>query len=72
MVSVSARSGSQQQWDRAHLDVTKGMFHLRAGQHYFGTGGTWAVDTQDSGLALDIKTAVPVTVYFIVDNKQRS
>ena len=45
-----ARSGSQQQWDRAHMDLTKGMFHLRAGQQYIGTGGTWAIDTQDSGL----------------------
>jgi hypothetical protein len=62
-----ARSGSQQQWDRAHMDLTKGMFHLRAGQQYIGTGGTWAVDTQDSGLSLDIKTAVPFNVFFIVD-----
>jgi hypothetical protein len=62
-----ARSGSQQQWDRAHLDLTKGMFHLRAGQQFVGTGGTWAVDTQDSGLALDIKTAMPINVFFIID-----
>jgi hypothetical protein len=62
-----ARSGSQQQWDRAHMDLTKGMFHLRAGQQFVGTGGTWAIDTQDSGLALDIKTSVPVNVFFIVD-----
>ena len=62
-----ARSGAQQQWDRAHMDLTKGMFHLRAGQQYIGTGGTWAIDTQDSGLSLDIKTAVPFIVFFIVD-----
>jgi hypothetical protein len=64
----SARSGSQQQWDRAHLDVTKGMFHLRAGQQYVGTGGTFAVDTQDNGLLVDVKAGVPVTAYVIVDN----
>ena len=64
----SGRSGSQQQWDRAHLDVTKGMFHLRAGQFYYGTGGTFAVDTQDNGLLVDVKAGVPVTGYFIVDN----
>ena len=63
-----ARGGSQQQWDRAHLDITKGIFSLRAGQQYVGTGGVWAVDTQDSGLRVDVKTSVPVTAYFIVDN----
>lgn len=62
-----ARSGSQQQWDRAHLDLTKGMFHLRAGQQYLGTGGTWAVDTQDSGLSLDIVTGAPIKAFFIID-----
>ena len=62
-----ARSGSQQQWDRAHLDLTKGMFHLRAGQQYVGTGGTWAVDTQDSGLSLDIVTGAPIKAFFIID-----
>ena len=63
-----ARSGSQQQWDRAHLDITKGDFHLRAGQQYVGSGGTWAVDTQDSGLALDIAAGVPVKLFMIVDD----
>ena len=62
------RSGAQQQWDRAHLDITKGMFHLRAGQQYVGSGGTWAVDTQDSGLALDIEAGVPVKLFMIVDD----
>ncbi len=62
-----ARSGAQQQWDRAHLDITKGIFHLRAGQQYVGTGGTFAVDTQDSGLSLDIAAGLPVNVFMIVD-----
>jgi hypothetical protein len=62
-----ARSGSQQQWDRAYMDLTSGMFHLRAGQQYVGTGGTWAVDTQDSGLLLNIKTGVPITLFGIID-----
>jgi hypothetical protein len=61
------RSGAQQQWDRAHLDITKGAFHLRAGQQYVGSGGTWALDTQDSGLALDIESGVPVKLFMIVD-----
>ena len=67
-----ARSGSQQQWDRAHLDLTKGMFHLRAGQQYVGTGGTFAIDTQDSGLALMVKTGAPIKAFFIVDKDNAS
>lgn len=67
-----ARSGAQQQWDRAHLDIAKGNFHLRAGQQYIGTGGTWAVDTQDSGLALDIVGAMPVKIFGIVDKDNGS
>ena len=68
-----ARSGSQQQWDRAHLDLEKGMFHLRAGQQYVGTFGTFAVDTQDSGLRFDVKTEfAPISTYVIVDNDNAS
>lgn len=66
------RSGAQQQWDRAHLDLTKGIFHLRAGQQYIGSGGTWALDTQDSGLALDIVlTPVLIKVFGIVDKDNK-
>jgi hypothetical protein len=67
-----ARSGSQQQWDRAHMDLDFGMFSLRAGQQYFGTGGTWAIDTQDSGLTARFKTPLPVNVFFIVDKDNAS
>jgi hypothetical protein len=63
-----ARSGGQQQWDRAHLDLTLGNFHLRAGQQYVGSGGTWAVDTQDSGLALDIGEGSPFKLFMIIDD----
>ena len=54
---------SSMQWDRAHLDLTKGMWHLRAGQQYLSLGEVTAVDTQDNGLAMDFKTAVPVKVF---------
>ena len=68
-----ARSGAQQQWDRAHIDVKKGMLHLRAGQQFVGTGGTWAVDTQDSGLSFNLTPAdIPVQLYVIVDNDNAS
>jgi hypothetical protein len=63
----SARSGSQQQWDRAHLDLTKNGYHLRAGQLYFGTFGTFAIDTQDNGLVFDFNPGMKVEAFFIVD-----
>ena len=62
------RSGAQQQWDRAHLDITKGNFHLRAGQQYVGSGGTWAVDTQDSGVAIDLGEGAPIKLFVILDD----
>lgn len=55
------------QWDRAHLDLEKGMFHLRAGQQFVGFGLT-GFDAQDSGLTLMTKGAVPVTLFMMVDN----
>ncbi len=63
----SARSGSQQQWDRAHMDITKNGYHLRAGQLYLGTGGTWAIDTQDNGLVFDFNPGMKVEAFFIQD-----
>jgi hypothetical protein len=63
----SGRSGSQQQWDRAHLDITKNGYHLRAGQLYLGTAGTWAIDTQDNGLVFDFNPGMKVEAFFIVD-----
>ncbi len=63
----SARSGSQQQWDRAHLDLTMNGYHLRAGQLYFGTFGTFAIDTQDNGLVFDFNPGMKVEAFFIVD-----
>ena len=55
------------QWDRAHLDITKGMFHLRAGQQFVGFGNS-GFDAQDNGLLLDIKSAVPVTLFWMIDD----
>jgi hypothetical protein len=49
------------------------MFHLRAGQQWVGTGGTFAVDTQDNGLSLDIKTSfAPINAFVMVDNDYNS
>jgi hypothetical protein len=49
----SGRSGSNQQWDRAHIDQTAGSLHLRAGQFYQAYGKTYALDSQDNGLSAD-------------------
>jgi hypothetical protein len=51
----SGRSGAAQQWDRAHLDLKSGNFHVRAGQQYVGYGLGYTVDTQDNGVAADYK-----------------
>lgn len=55
------------QWDRAHLDITKGMFHLRAGQQFVGFGNS-GFDAQDNGLLLDIKGPVAVTLFGMIDD----
>jgi len=49
----SGRSGANQQWDRAHIDLTSGSFHIRAGQYYQAYGKTYALDSQDNGLSVD-------------------
>ena len=42
-------------------------YHLRAGQLYFGTCGTFAIDTQDNGLVFDFNPGMKVEAFFIVD-----
>jgi len=42
------------QWDRAHLDLVQGNFHLRAGQFYVAFGNA-TVDHQSNGLLVDLK-----------------
>ncbi len=65
----SGRSGANQQWDRAHIDLNKGNFHLRAGQYYVGYGLSYTVDTQDNGVSMDYKFGdVPVNAFYILDN----
>jgi len=41
-----------QHWDRAHIDLVMGDFHLRAGQQYNAFGKTYALDNQSNGLTL--------------------
>jgi hypothetical protein len=63
----SGRSGANQQWDRAHLDLTKGNFHVRAGQQYKAYGKTYALDSQDNGVSVDYKFGdMPFNVFFLL------
>jgi len=64
----AGRMGDTQQWDRAHLDLTKGIFHLRAGQQYVGLGLSQVANSQDAGLAIDVKTAIPFKAFVILDD----
>ena len=58
------------QWDRAHMDLTKGNLHLRAGQQYvgFGMGGT--INSQDAGLKFDVKGPVAVSAFWLLDDQR--
>jgi hypothetical protein len=64
-----ARSGGNQQWDRAHIDLTKGDWSFRVGQQFFGTGTTWAFDSQDPGVTVMYNGGVPVKAFFVLDNQ---
>jgi hypothetical protein len=65
----SGRSGAAQQWDRAHIDLSKGSLHVRAGQFYQAYGKTYALDSQDNGLSADYVIGDgSVNVFFMVDN----
>ncbi len=55
-------SATELQVDRAYLDVTKGMFNVKAGQQYMGLGNNFAYDDNALGLQFTLKT--PVVVRF--------
>jgi hypothetical protein len=60
----SGRSGSTQQWDRAHIDITKGMVSVRAGQQLGLMGQGIAFDHQNTGLKVSLATGAPITLYY--------
>ncbi len=66
----AGRGGSTQQWDRAHIDLTKGMVHVRAGQQLTYWSQTGVLDNQTTGISFDLATGVPVSgfVYLNEDN----
>ena len=65
----SGRMGGTQQWDRAHIDLTKGNVHVRAGQQYVGYGLAQTINSQDAGFKVDFKGAVPVSAFWLLDDQ---
>jgi hypothetical protein len=64
----SGRTGVQQ-WDRAHIDLTKGSIHLRAGQQYVAYGKTYAIDEQSNGIAADyVFGDSKLNAFFLLDD----
>ncbi|MEE4313004.1 MAG: porin [Desulfofustis sp.] len=56
------------QWDRAYLELEKGMFQMRAGQIYAGVSPSQVVNSQDNGIQVDFKGDVPVKAFVILDD----
>jgi len=68
----SGRTGVQQ-WDRAHIDLVSGNFHVRAGQQYVAYGMTYAVDEQSNGLAMDYYFGdLPLNAFVLLDDDNGS
>ncbi|HEY5674078.1 MAG TPA: hypothetical protein VIR78_10255, partial [Malonomonas sp.] len=51
--------------DRAHLDITKGMFSLRAGQQNFAFANS-TVDAQDNGILIGINGMMPIQLGYML------
>ncbi|BDD85866.1 hypothetical protein [Desulfofustis limnaeus] len=59
---------SSMQWDRAYIDLTQGIFNLQAGLVYAAFSPTSAVNVQDNGIVVNVKGAVPVKAFVILDD----
>ncbi len=60
--------GNSMQWDRAYIDLTQGMFNIQAGLVYAAFSPTSAVNAQDNGIVINVKGAVPVKAFFMLDD----
>ncbi|SHH95350.1 hypothetical protein [Desulfofustis glycolicus] len=60
--------GSSMQWDRAYLDLTKGMFNMQAGLIYAGVSPSQVVNSQDNGIQVQFKGSVPVKAFVLLDD----
>ena len=65
----SGRMGSGQQWDRAHLDLTMGNSHFRAGQQYVGFGLAQTINSQDAGFRYDYKGDIAFSTFLLLDDQ---
>jgi hypothetical protein len=63
---------SELQVDRAYLDVTKGMFNVKAGQQLIALGNMIAYDNNTTGLSLTLKTPVTVTLAYTKEDERGS
>lgn len=71
--SVGGSDFQSQHYDRAHLDLDFGSVALRAGQQFVGFGANAAtVDIQSQGFKLDVKGAVPVTLFWMLPSDNGS
>lgn len=61
-------SNGNLQWDRAHLDLDFDSFALRAGQQYVEFGKGVSLSSQSNGFKATIKGAVPVTLFFMLQD----
>ncbi len=60
--------GNSMQWDRAYLDLTKGMFNMTAGLIYAGVSPSQVVNSQDNGIQVQFKGSVPVKAFVLLDD----
>jgi len=58
-----------QQWDRAHLDLTMGNSHFRAGQQYVGFGLAQTINSQDAGFRYDYKGDIAFSTFLLLDDQ---
>lgn len=69
---VRFNESSELQVDRAYLDVTKGMFQVKAGQQLIGLGNYIAYDNNGTGIALTVKAPVTVTLGYTKESERGS
>ncbi|MBC8208955.1 MAG: hypothetical protein H8E79_07295 [Desulfobulbaceae bacterium] len=56
-------------WDRAHVDLTKNGVHVRAGQQYVGLGLGQTVNSQDTGVSVDVGA---FSAFWLLDDDNKS
>jgi len=65
----SGRKNDTQQWDRAHLDLTMGNSHFRAGQQFVAYGLASTINSQDAGFRYDYKGDIAFSTFLLLDDQ---